>query len=118
MSPRLFLTDPTGIFFEFKATAIGESEVEIKEILEKDNKSVLLVLDDFEALLKNEGPAILYQIVGANEARKNSFALITVSNDLASFEQLDAKIKSSLMFSIIEYKIIPLTKIPNANIQV
>jgi len=34
--PRLFLTDPTGIFFEFKATSIGEGETEIKEMLEKD----------------------------------------------------------------------------------
>lgn len=34
-SPRLFLTDPTGIYFEYKATAIGEAEVEIKDILTK-----------------------------------------------------------------------------------
>ena len=33
--PRLFLTDPTGIYFEYKATAIGEAELEIKEILTK-----------------------------------------------------------------------------------
>lgn len=34
-NPRLFVTDPTGIYFEYKATAIGESETEIKEILFK-----------------------------------------------------------------------------------
>ena len=34
--PKLFLTDPTGIFFEFKATVIGENEPEIREILEKE----------------------------------------------------------------------------------
>ncbi|MCD4759298.1 archaeal proteasome endopeptidase complex subunit alpha [archaeon] len=33
--PRLFLTDPTGIYWEYKATAIGESEDELKEILNK-----------------------------------------------------------------------------------
>ena len=36
--PMLFVTDPTGIFFEFRATAIGESEDELKEILSKRYK--------------------------------------------------------------------------------
>ena len=34
--PKLFITDPTGIFFEFKATVIGENETEIRDILEKE----------------------------------------------------------------------------------
>jgi len=34
--PRLFETDPTGIYFEYKATAIGEAEPEIEEILNKN----------------------------------------------------------------------------------
>lgn len=37
--PKLFETDPTGIFFQFKATAIGEGEPEIEEILAKEYKS-------------------------------------------------------------------------------
>ncbi len=41
--PKLFLTDPTGIFFEFKATAIGEGEAEIKEMLEKEYRDDLTV---------------------------------------------------------------------------
>lgn len=36
--PRLYITDPTGIFFEYKATAIGEDENEIKAILNKEYK--------------------------------------------------------------------------------
>ncbi len=35
---KLFATEPTGIFFEFRATAIGEFEVELKEILSKEYK--------------------------------------------------------------------------------
>lgn len=34
--PKLFETDPTGIFFQFKATVIGEGEPEIEEILAKE----------------------------------------------------------------------------------
>ena len=36
--PELFVTDPTGIFFSYKATAIGEGEAEIKDILNKKYK--------------------------------------------------------------------------------
>jgi proteasome alpha subunit len=36
--PQLFVTDPTGIFFEYKATAIGEADAQAKEILNKQYK--------------------------------------------------------------------------------
>ncbi|MDP2906870.1 MAG: archaeal proteasome endopeptidase complex subunit alpha [Nanoarchaeota archaeon] len=39
--PRLYVTDPTGIYFEYKATAIGEDEVEIKNILNKEYKETM-----------------------------------------------------------------------------
>ena len=39
--PKLFETDPTGIFFQYKATVIGEGETEIEEMLRKEYK------DDF-----------------------------------------------------------------------
>lgn len=32
---KLFETDPTGIYFQYRATAIGEGETEVKEILTK-----------------------------------------------------------------------------------
>ncbi|MEM4755710.1 MAG: archaeal proteasome endopeptidase complex subunit alpha [Candidatus Woesearchaeota archaeon] len=34
--PRLFITDPTGIYFEYDAVAIGEKETEITKILEEE----------------------------------------------------------------------------------
>ena len=43
--PRLYVTDPTGIFFEYKATAIGENENEIKNILNKSYKENLTIED-------------------------------------------------------------------------
>jgi len=39
--PRLFETDPTGIFFEFKASVIGEAELEIEEILGKEYSATM-----------------------------------------------------------------------------
>lgn len=43
--PQLFVTDPTGIFFEYKATAIGEAENEVKAILNKDYKESMNIDD-------------------------------------------------------------------------
>ncbi|MBI5393333.1 archaeal proteasome endopeptidase complex subunit alpha [Candidatus Woesearchaeota archaeon] len=34
--PKLFETDPTGIFFQYKASVIGEGETEIEELLHKE----------------------------------------------------------------------------------
>ncbi len=49
--PMLFVTDPTGIFFEFRATAIGESEDELKEILLKKYKENLSLNDALKLAL-------------------------------------------------------------------
>ena len=43
--PKLFETDPTGIFFQFKATVIGEGEPEIEEILAKEDHDRLTIQD-------------------------------------------------------------------------
>ncbi|MBS3152054.1 archaeal proteasome endopeptidase complex subunit alpha [Candidatus Woesearchaeota archaeon] len=34
--PQLFLTDVTGIYFQYRAAAVGEMETQLKEILEKE----------------------------------------------------------------------------------
>src|SRR3989344_1358636 len=41
--PRLFETDPTGIYFEFRATVIGEGEQEIEEILNNEYSEKLTI---------------------------------------------------------------------------
>ncbi|MFH1592311.1 MAG: archaeal proteasome endopeptidase complex subunit alpha [Candidatus Woesearchaeota archaeon] len=52
-TPRLFLTDPTGIYFEYKATAIGENESEIKETLEREYKEGMSVQDGIKLAVKS-----------------------------------------------------------------
>jgi proteasome alpha subunit len=42
-TPRLYETDPTGIFFEYKASVIGEGEVEVEEILQKEYKPEITI---------------------------------------------------------------------------
>ena len=40
---KLFETDPTGIYFQYRATAIGEGELEVKEILTKKYSDTMSV---------------------------------------------------------------------------
>ena len=46
--PKLFETDPTGIYFQYKATVIGEAEPEIEEILYKEYKESMTMDDGFK----------------------------------------------------------------------
>ena len=50
--PRLFETDPIGIYFQYKATAIGEGEVEVEEILHNEYKPELTIEDGLKLSLK------------------------------------------------------------------
>lgn len=46
--PKLFLTDPTGIFFRYRATVIGEGEVDIEKTLQKKYRPTLNIDEGIE----------------------------------------------------------------------
>ena len=48
---KLFETDPTGIYFQYKATAIGEGEMEVKNILLKEYKESMTIDDGLKLAL-------------------------------------------------------------------
>ncbi len=50
--PKVYETDPTGIFFQFKATVIGEGEQEIEEILAREYKDSLTIEDALRLALR------------------------------------------------------------------
>lgn len=50
--PDLYITDPTGIYFQFKATAIGESENAIKAILQKEYKESIDITNGVKLAVK------------------------------------------------------------------
>ena len=60
-TPRLFETDPIGIYFQYKATAIGEGEVEVEEILHNEYKPNLSIEDGLKLSLK-----ALKRVLGEN----------------------------------------------------
>ncbi len=55
---RLFETDPTGIFFEYKATAIGEGETVVDEILHAEYKENITIKDGLKLAVKALSKAI------------------------------------------------------------
>ncbi len=50
--PVLYVTDPTGIYFQYKATAIGEGELEAKEVLNSEYKEGITVDEGIKLALK------------------------------------------------------------------
>ncbi|MEM4282709.1 MAG: archaeal proteasome endopeptidase complex subunit alpha [Candidatus Woesearchaeota archaeon] len=50
--PRLFETDPTGIYFQFKATVIGEGEPVIEEVLNKEYSEDLTIEEGLRLCLR------------------------------------------------------------------
>ena len=51
-TPKLFETDPIGIYFQYMATAIGEGEVEVEEILHNEYKSGITIDEGLKLSLK------------------------------------------------------------------
>ncbi|MBI3050940.1 archaeal proteasome endopeptidase complex subunit alpha [Candidatus Woesearchaeota archaeon] len=49
---KLFETDPTGIFFQYKATVIGEGEADIEDMLRKEYKDGMSMQDAFKLGLR------------------------------------------------------------------
>jgi proteasome alpha subunit len=49
--PKLFETDPTGIYFQYQATAIGEGEIEVEEILNKEYSPDMNIEDGLKLAL-------------------------------------------------------------------
>lgn len=60
-TPHIFETDPTGIFFEYMASAIGEGELEIEEVLHKEYSQALTIEDGLKLSLK-----ALKKVLGEN----------------------------------------------------
>ena len=50
--PKLYETDPTGIYFRYVATSIGEGEVEVDEILHKNYNTNLTVEEGLKVAVK------------------------------------------------------------------
>ncbi len=50
--PKLFETDPTGIYFQYRATVIGEGESEVDEVIRKEYKEDMTLNDALRLAVK------------------------------------------------------------------
>lgn len=66
-------------------------------LLEKKGKTVILVLDEIDALLFKAGDGFLYSLTRINERlEKSQVSIVGISNNLTVFDYFDPRIKSSL----------------------
>lgn len=79
---RLFETDPTGIYFQYKAVAIGEGETDVMEILHKKYKDDMVVEDGLKLAVK-----ALSKAVGDNFGAER-LDIVTISKDTKVFKKL------------------------------
>ncbi|MBU1030615.1 MAG: ORC1-type DNA replication protein [Nanoarchaeota archaeon] len=67
------------------------------DALEKSKKTVLLILDEIDQIVKKTGDELLYNLLRINYELKNSqIAIIGISNNIGFSNELDPRVKSSL----------------------
>lgn len=65
--------------------------------LDKEERVVLLILDEIDQLVKKAGDEIIYNLTRINsELKKSQVSIIGISNDLMFANNLDPRVKSSL----------------------
>lgn len=67
------------------------------EAIEAKEQTVILIVDEIDALVAKTGDEILYNLTRVNgEMKKSRLAMIGITNDLGFVERLDPRVKSSL----------------------
>ncbi|KYK25028.1 cell division control protein Cdc6 [Euryarchaeota archaeon SM23-78] len=65
--------------------------------LDEENKTIIIILDEIDQLVKKAGDGLIYNLTRINTELKNSqTCLLGISNDLIFSNNLDPRVKSSL----------------------
>jgi cell division control protein 6 len=82
----------------FTGLSMGEATDRILDYIARKNLNVILVIDEIDSLVNNNGSDILYNFTRANERiLSNQFiSLIGISNSLTFKDKLDPRVRSSL----------------------
>ncbi len=93
--PRLFETNPTGIFFQYKATSIGEAETEVDQVLHKEYREDLDINGCIKLALR-----ALYQSLSDFEIKRIDVGYVDTTDKefkklpVAEIERLFADVKT------------------------
>jgi cell division control protein 6 len=96
---RIFasLSQSVGLVVPFTGLSVGEVFDRFRSGLDMARTLFIVVLDEVDALIKNRGDHILYELTRINETlRKSRVSIIGISNDLRLKEFLDPRVFSSL----------------------
>ncbi len=84
---------------EMPSTGVSTNDLykELYEQIDNRKKTVLLVLDEIDTLIKKAGDEILYNLTRINpELKTSQISIIGITNDLTVMDSIDARVKSSL----------------------
>jgi len=96
---RIFanLSQNIGMTIPFTGLSVGEVFDRFRTGLDASRTIFIVVLDEVDALIKDRGDGLLYELTRINETlHKSKVALIGISNDLRLKEFLDPRVFSSL----------------------
>ena len=92
---RLFETDPTGIYFQYKATVIGEGEADVEEMLHKKYKEDMTLEEGVKLAVKS-----LIKTLG-DGFKAERLDVITIDKEKRQFKKLS---KSEIDKVLVEAK--------------
>jgi len=91
------LSQSVGISVPFTGLSVGEVFDRFRTGLDASRTIFIVVLDEVDALIKNRGDGLLYELTRINETlNKSKVSIIGISNDLRLKEFLDPRVFSSL----------------------
>ncbi len=96
---RIFanLSQSVGLMIPFTGLSVGEVFDRFRAGLDATKTLFIVVLDEVDALIKNRGDGLLYELTRINETlHKSRVSMIGISNDLRLKEFLDPRVFSSL----------------------
>ena len=96
---RIFanLSQNIGMPIPFTGLSVGEVFDRFRTGLDASRTIFIVVLDEVDALIKDRGDGLLYELTRINETlRKSKVSIIGISNDLRLKEFLDPRVFSSL----------------------
>jgi len=86
-----------GLAVPFTGLSVGEVFDRFRGSLEQSRTFLIIALDEIDALVKDRGDGLLYELTRINETlNKSRVSLIGISNDLRLKEFLDPRVLSSL----------------------
>ena len=86
-----------GLAVPFTGLSVGEVFDRFRVSLEQSHTFLIIALDEIDALVKDRGDGLLYELTRINETlSKSRVSLIGISNDLRLKEFLDPRVLSSL----------------------